>query len=68
MCRLICSAAALARMCPTFDLSCEENAGDGNGKGVFAQAELLKLQNSGPFPDEPRIKGAQTHSGGGPRY
>jgi hypothetical protein len=34
---------------------------------LIAQAELLKLQESGQFPDEPvKIKGAQIHSGGGP--
>jgi hypothetical protein len=37
------------------------------GEGLIAQAELLKLQESGQFPDEPaKIKGAHVHSGGGP--
>ena len=36
---------------------------DGNGIGLFAKAELLKLQKSGQFPDEPaKIKGVQAHS------
>ena len=36
--------------------------GSGTGHGQIAQAELLKLQKSGQFPDEPvRIKGAQIH-------
>jgi hypothetical protein len=41
---------------------------DGNGTGGWiAQAELLKLQKSGQFPDEPaKIKGAQIYSGVGP--
>jgi hypothetical protein len=34
----------------------------GSGTGWIEQAELLKLQKSGQFPDEPvRIKGAQIH-------
>jgi hypothetical protein len=44
---------------------------DGNGSGFkrLPQVELLKLQKSGQFPDESaKIKGAQAHSGGGPRY
>ncbi len=33
---------------------------------VFAQAELLKLQKSGQFPEEPvRIKVGQVSQGGG---
>ena len=36
--------------------------GSGTGHGHVAQAELLKLQKSGQFPDESvRIKGAQIH-------
>ena len=36
--------------------------GSGSIHGQIAQAELLKLQKSGQFPDEPvRIKGAQIH-------
>ncbi len=34
----------------------------GTGHGLIAQAELLKMQKSGQFPDEPvRIKGSQIH-------
>ena len=34
----------------------------GTGHGRIAQAELLKLQKSGQFPDEPvRIKGEPVH-------
>jgi hypothetical protein len=37
--------------------------GSGTGHGWIAQAELLKLQNSGQIPDEPvRIKGEQIHN------
>ncbi len=40
----------------------EPRGGSGTGHGHVAQAELLKLQKSGQFPDEPvRIKGAQIH-------
>jgi len=36
--------------------------GSGTDHGQIAQAELLKLQKGGQFPDEPvRIKGAQIH-------
>ena len=36
--------------------------GSGTGHGQIAQAELLKLQKSGQFPDEPvRIKVSQIH-------
>jgi len=47
-------------MCPHFDLSIEEKPRGESGRilpCLIAQAELLKLQNSGQFPDEPvRIK------------
>ncbi len=57
--RLIRKGAAFARMFPTLDLSCEENAG---GESLIAQAELLKPQESGQFPDEPaKTKGAKVH-------
>jgi hypothetical protein len=50
-------AAALARMLATLDLYEGERRksrdGSGTGHGRFAQAELLKLQKSGHFPDEP---------------
>ena len=69
MLRLIRSAAALARMWPTLDLSCEENAVCGESGGWFALAELLKLQESGQFPDEPvKIEGAQIHHGDARTY
>jgi hypothetical protein len=36
------------------------------GEGLIAQAELLKLSESGEFSHEPaKIKGSQVHSGGG---
>ena len=60
--RLIRKAAALARIFPTLDLSIEDSlnkprCGSGRVHGSIAQAELLKLQKSGQFPDEPvRIK------------
>ena len=55
--KLIRKAAALARMLATLDLYEGERRksrdGSGTGHGRFAQAELLKLQKSGRFPDEP---------------
>jgi hypothetical protein len=59
MLRLIRKAAALARIFPTLDLSIEESPRDGSGRihDLIALTELLKLQKSGQFPDEPvRIK------------
>ena len=59
--KVIRSAAALARMLPILDLSCEENAtqGSGNDHSYVAQAELLKLQRNDQFPDElVKIEGA----------
>ena len=36
--------------------------GSGTGHGQIAQAELLKLQKTGQFPDDPvRIKGSPIH-------
>ena len=53
-------AAALARSRPTLLLSPEGKPRGGSGTGhwgLFTQAELLKLQKSGQFPDDPvRIK------------
>ena len=57
--KVIRKVDSLARILTTFDLSCEENRhrGSGTGHGRIAQAELLNLQKSGQFPDEPvRIK------------
>ncbi len=54
---VIRSVASLTRMFPTLDLRCEEKTAR-RGHGQIVQAELLKLQKSGQFPDEPvRIKG-----------
>ena len=65
---IIRSAAALARMWPTLDLSCEENAARRKWK-LVSLAELLKQQESGQFPDEPfKIEGAQIHSVGAQTY
>ena len=51
MFNVIHSTVSLPRMLPTLDLSC------GTGHGQITQAELLKLQKSGQFPDESvRIK------------
>ncbi len=52
--KVIRSAAALASMLPILDLSCEGNATRRKGTvhWSIAQAELLKLQKSGQFPDE----------------
>ena len=59
--KTIRSAAALGRMLPTLDLSCEENAARRKWK-LVSLAELLKLQESGQFPDElVKIEGAQIH-------
>ena len=59
--RLIRSVASLERMLPILDLSCEENAARRKWK-LVSLAELLKLQESGQFPDEPaKIKGAHIH-------
>ncbi len=61
---VIRKAAALARARPTFALICEEKprGGSGTGHGQVVQAELLKLQKSGQFLDEPvRIKVTQIH-------
>jgi hypothetical protein len=48
-------AATLAEVLTTLDLSCEDKPRGGSGTvhGHVAQAELLKLQKSGQFPDEP---------------
>ena len=46
-------------MFPTLDLNCEEKPIDGSetDHGSIVQGQLLKLQKSGQFPDEPvRIK------------
>jgi hypothetical protein len=41
----------------------------GESESVIALAELLKLQESGQFPDEPvKIEGAQIHRGDGQTY
>ena len=55
--KLIHSVAALARILPILELSCEENA----ARRKCALAELLKLQESGQFPDEP-VKREGAHS------
>jgi hypothetical protein len=59
--KLIRKTAALVRVLPTFPFNCEENVVWRKRKiplvGLVSQAELLKLQKSGQFPDEPvRIK------------
>ena len=61
--KLMRSAAALARVCPTSDLSFRRTPRGENGSaGWIVQAELLKLQKRGQFPDEPaKIEGAQIH-------
>ena len=62
--KTIRSAAAIARMLPTFDLNCDEKlcGGSGTGHGHVGQAELLKLQKSGQFPDElVKIESTQIH-------
>jgi hypothetical protein len=57
-------SASLTRIFPTLDLSIEAKSGSGTGYwGLFAQAELLKLQKSGQFPDEP----VTTHGRRGPQ-
>jgi hypothetical protein len=57
MLRLTRKAAALVRVLPTFDLTCEENEARRKWNspllGWIAEAELLKLQKCGQFPDEP---------------
>jgi hypothetical protein len=67
--KFILKSAALARMLPTFDLNSVRRTPRGcSGTGCWiAQAELLKLQKSGQFPDEPvRIEGApQSRATGG---
>ena len=57
--RLIRKTAALERIFSTLDLSIEEKESGGSGRihDLIALTELLKLQKSGQFPDEPvRIK------------
>ncbi len=51
--KLIRKAAALARVLPTFAFRFAENARGGSGTVHYyiAEAELLKLQKSGQFPD-----------------
>ncbi len=45
------------------------HGGSGTGDGQIVQAELLKLQKSGQFPDEPvRIKGFRPSSGARQRF
>ncbi len=51
--RLIRKAATVARMFPHFDFSIEEKASHGNTHDQIALTELLNLQKSGQFPDEP---------------
>ena len=59
--KLIRSATALARMLSTLDSICEENAPGGSGSW-FTLAELLNLQESGQFPDDPvKIEDTQIH-------
>jgi hypothetical protein len=56
---VIRKVATLARVSPTLFLSWQRKPRGGSGTfhDLFAQAELLKLQKSGQFPDEPvRIK------------
>ena len=44
------------------------HGGSGTGHGQIAQAELLKLQKTGQFPDDPvRIKDTQIHYVNGKR-
>ena len=52
---VIRKAAALARVLPTFAFRVPRTPRGGSGRGhwFIAQAELLKLQKSGQFPDEP---------------
>ena len=51
--------AVLTKLLPIFALSCPRKAAclscllSGRFHGSIAQAELLKLQKSGQFPDEP---------------
>jgi hypothetical protein len=48
-------------VCETVDLTLELG-GSGTGHSYVAQAELLKLQRSGQFPDElVKIEGTQIH-------
>ncbi len=59
--RVIRSVAPLVRMLPTFDLRtpCD---GSGTGHGQITQAEVLKMQKCGQFPDESvKVKVAQIH-------
>ena len=53
--KLTRKAAALARVLPAFAFRVAENAArrKWNSPRWVAQAELLKLQKSGQFPDEP---------------
>jgi hypothetical protein len=55
MLRLTRKAAALARVLPTFAFAAQRTPRGGIGRVhcLIAQAELLKLQKSGQFPDEP---------------
>ena len=56
-------------MLPTLDLSCEENVArvvveltTGHWASEIVQAEILKMQKHGQFPDElVKIKGAQMY-------
>ncbi len=52
--KVIRSVEVLKRMFPILDLSSEETLCDSSGTGHsrVAQAELLKLQRNGQFPDE----------------
>jgi hypothetical protein len=55
--RLIRKAADFTRISPHFDFTIEENAARRKWKyddpKLIALTELLKLQKSGQFPDEP---------------
>jgi hypothetical protein len=56
--------AALVRMFPLLDLRWEENVSrwKWNSPLFDCKTELLKMQKSGQFPDEPvRRKGSQIH-------
>ena len=55
MLRLTRKAAALARVFPTLAFAAQRTPRGGSARVhcLIAQAELLKLQKSGQFPDEP---------------
>ena len=60
--RVIRNTTSLVRILPTFDLRRTSRVCSGTDHGRIAQAELLKLQKSGQFPDETvRINDTPVH-------